>query len=48
MEKFNETREIPLQFLVELNEFLQTNFPMKQVRDAVVHLENFIQPQEQK
>lgn len=42
--KMNETREIPLQFLVELNQFLQSNFPMAQVRQAVAVLESFIEP----
>lgn len=39
-----EFRQVPLQFLVELNQFLQSNFPMAQVRQAVAVLESFIEP----
>ena len=42
--KMNESRQVPLQFLVELNQFLQSNFPMAQVRQAVTILESFIEP----
>lgn len=42
--QFSESRQVPLQFLVELNQFLQSNFPMAQVRQAVTILESFIEP----